>query len=187
MTVTLSFESRADASSVVTAVLKYKKYQLLVSLGLFLKQQPPPTPHRIDEEDTDPVAKIVQGKYSPPPRPESIPAAQNLPRMVTNDHGEVFWYISRKRKSKPSKPPTVGPPESESASPGPSGPAAGDLGSEPTPLMSPPQPPPPADCAMGDQDGTVGEDDAEGSRPLQFPAVHKGLMPSSANPQQPHQ
>merc|ERR1712232_859217 len=88
-------------------VLAYKRYHLSLAIrshvGALVEMTTRDMQRRTEHrEHSDDVAKRLK-KEGPsveppplPPRPAQIPHASRLPRMVTNDEGEVFWYIPKK-------------------------------------------------------------------------------------------
>lgn len=111
----LAFPERADAKAFHAKVLAYKKYHLSIAVRTHvgslaatarreaLRRSPGP-----GEPELGDVAKRISAYVSAspslgppplPPRPATMPPAHRLPRMVTNDEGEVFWYITSKPTS----------------------------------------------------------------------------------------
>mmetsp|Transcript_98686 Transcript_98686/g.263871 ORF Transcript_98686/g.263871 Transcript_98686/m.263871 type:complete len:645 (-) Transcript_98686:41-1975(-) len=114
---TLAFASPVDAIDVVHAINAGRQYftMSLVSAALRIKLATAALPTEKVDETEDPVARIVSGSgFQRAARPLTLPPAHLLPRMVTSDEGEVFWFIPRKRRPKPQKPATVGPAEAKS-------------------------------------------------------------------------
>jgi len=109
----LSFPTKEAAVGFVSTVLAFKKYHLSVALSTYLntltavsQRQSERRGLRVAEEGI--VAQRMMGQAAVPsveppplpPRPADLPQANRLPRMVTNDEGEVFWYIPRKQGQK---------------------------------------------------------------------------------------
>lgn len=110
--IVFSVPERDKALKCISAILAFKKYHLSIALSTYLntltavsQRQSERRGARLPEEGV--VAQRMMGQAAVPsveppplpPRPADLPQANRLPRMVTNDEGEVFWYIPRKQKS----------------------------------------------------------------------------------------
>jgi len=108
--IVLSFLEKGEATGFVTKMLAYKKYHLSLALSTYLNTVTAISQRQCERRgsrhtEDGVVAKRMQGQASVPsveppplpPRPGDLPPANRLPRMVTNDDGEVFWYIPRKQ------------------------------------------------------------------------------------------
>lgn len=124
VTMVISFSLKDEAVQVISKMLAFKKYHLSVALAAHLntynavsQREAQRQGHRLIEEG--PLSKRMQSQEEAslveppplPPRPSDLPPPSRLPRMVTNDEGEVFWYIPRKRAPKEQKKASVGPAE----------------------------------------------------------------------------
>mmetsp|Transcript_20609 Transcript_20609/g.57337 ORF Transcript_20609/g.57337 Transcript_20609/m.57337 type:complete len:986 (-) Transcript_20609:111-3068(-) len=110
ITLYLCFAERADVHQFMSKMLAYKKYQLTLavrahvdSLAAISSRESMRRGRHLSEDD-GPVARRMQGQVKGPsveppalpPRPSELPPASRLPRMVTNEEGEVFWYIPKR-------------------------------------------------------------------------------------------
>jgi hypothetical protein len=147
------FTDRDAAVGFISTILSFKKYHLSVALSTYLntltavsQRQSERRGNRQTEEGV--VAQRMQGQASTPsveppplpPRPADLPQANRLPRMVTNDEGEVFWYIPRKQAPKPTGvpvPPATAAQQTGAARPMPVPQPDSDLGNPPPPDPSP--------------------------------------------------
>merc|ERR1719420_511701 len=105
-------------------MLAYKKYALSAALAAHLntftamsQREALRHKHTLGEEGAvarKMAATEMGSSVEPPPLPArltDLPPPSQLPRMVTNDEGEVFWYIPRKRQQRPkgpTEPPKLG-------------------------------------------------------------------------------
>jgi len=107
----LSFPVKEEALLFISQMLAYKKYHLSVALSTYINsftavstRESQRRGHHLMEEN-DCMHRMQQQVTAPsveppplPPRPADLQPPNRLPRMVTNDEGEVFWYIPRKQK-----------------------------------------------------------------------------------------
>jgi hypothetical protein len=109
MSMFLSFADKDESRQFVSKMLVHKKYQLSVSLSTYIhtftavsQRESVARGHHLTDESPLSLRMQQQGpSLEPPPlpcRPADVPPASRLPRMVTNDEGEVFWYIPRKQQ-----------------------------------------------------------------------------------------
>jgi hypothetical protein len=123
----LCFAERSEALQFISKVLAYKKYQLTVavhmqvtSLAAVSRRETLRRGHKLFEDS--PIARRMPSQDAAssveppplPPRPSNLPPPNKLPQMVTNDEGEVFWYVPKKPQA----------PGSEASGSGPSQPGA---------------------------------------------------------------
>lgn len=99
----LSFPERAQAVALASKMTAYRKYHIAISLSAYLSMVSVVSKREEDrgvlEEHVSPLEPPP-----PPPRPHDLPPASGLPRMITNDEGEVFWFM-------PRRPPQAAPPK----------------------------------------------------------------------------
>lgn len=149
----VSFRTKDEALRLVSRVLAFKKYTLSVALAAHLNTFTAVSQREAELQgrrlaDEGAVAQRMQhcdiaSSFEPPPlppRPADLPPPSRLPRMVTNDEGEVFWYIPRKRRPREQKASTAPEQPRFSMSAGP--PQKPSSGLEPPP-DPPPDPSPP--------------------------------------------
>jgi len=112
---TLCFSERTEARQFVSTMMAYRKYYLSVTLSTYIhahaaasRRELARHPRRIAEDSTMAVRmnEHVPSVEPPPlpPRPPELPPTNRLPRMVSNDEGEVFWYVP---KPKPQHPDSI--------------------------------------------------------------------------------
>lgn len=116
--IVLSFPEKEKALGFVQAVSGFKKYCLSLAISNYLNTMTKLSQRQTERrnlqcaEEGAVAQRIAQCQATAPPveplplpaRPADIPQASRLPRMVTNDEGEVFWYIPRKQANQPSRP-----------------------------------------------------------------------------------
>lgn len=116
--IVLSFPQKETAAEFVQVVLRFKKYCLSLTISNYLNTMTTLSRRHSErrnlrcEEEGAVAQRIAQCQGASrlveppplPPRPADLPQACRLPRMVTNDEGEVFWYVPRKQVSQPPRP-----------------------------------------------------------------------------------
>jgi len=122
-----SFCSRADSSAVLSAITRGRRYHssLLVSTHIHAMLEnarrlprnrssssassPPPRGEGLRSQGD-------RSEFTPPfpPRPSDLPPACQLPQVVANELGEVFWIKASAPSSRPKSPAAVAPPPQRS-------------------------------------------------------------------------
>lgn len=125
----LCFRERDEALRFISTLLAFKKYHTSAALAARVGtlaaevQRRRDAISRAEEVKTAAPAPTTAASFAAaiasaaasatarPMRPPHLPPSSRLPRMVTNDEGEVFWYIPRQRpQPAPAAPPAPAPP-----------------------------------------------------------------------------
>lgn len=89
----LSFPTAKLLREAFAAYLAHKRYVLVLALSC---SQPPPSAVSVGQPESEGVDECMVG------RPANLPPQHKLPRMMTNEDGEIFWCVTRReRKPRP--------------------------------------------------------------------------------------
>jgi len=175
--VTLCFAEKDEALQLVSKVQAYKRYHLAVTLSTYVHAFAAASQRESQRRSCTPAevgAMACRLQASPlsveppplPPRPRDLPPAQRLPRMVSNEEGEVFWYIPRKptvRSQRPDAPGMVPLPQPE--------------------CLDERTPPPPRDVSAGQEDSADGLLDVSSK---DSPQTRRARSPATSDPEDVH-